>query len=79
VLENCSFPFAQKILEAVKRNEQQLQQGDRMEGISPEMIQQLQQQMSAADVSESAVPGSEVEQSVAETEQPVTGSEATDV
>jgi hypothetical protein len=50
VLENCSFPFARKILEAVKRNEQQLQQGGQMEGIPPEMVQQLQQQMSGNDV-----------------------------
>ena len=49
VLENCSFPFARKILEAVKRNEQQLQQGGQMEGIPPEMVQQLQQQMSGND------------------------------
>ena len=45
VLENCSFPYARKILEAVKRNEQQLQQGGQMEGIPPEMLQQLQQQI----------------------------------
>ncbi|MBQ3121234.1 MAG: hypothetical protein IJC08_01340, partial [Bacteroidaceae bacterium] len=45
VLENCSFPYARKILEAVKRNEQQLQQGKAMEGIPPEMMVALQQGM----------------------------------
>ena len=45
VLENCSFPYARKILEAIKRNEMQLQQGQQMDGISSNMIQKLQQEM----------------------------------
>ena len=56
VLENCSFPYARKILEAVKRNEQQLQQGSQMEGISPEMLQQLEQQIGGATTGGSAQP-----------------------
>ena len=56
VLENCSFPYAHKILEAVKRNEQQLQQGSQMEGISPEMLQQLEQQIGGATTGGSAQP-----------------------
>lgn len=42
VLENCSFPFASKILEAIKRNEQQAMQGQAMSGIPAELIAQLQ-------------------------------------
>ena len=56
VLENCSFPYARKILEAVKRNEQQLQQGSQMEGISPEMLQQLEQHIGGATTGGPAQP-----------------------
>ena len=42
MLENSSYPFASKILEAVKRNEEQAKQGGAMPGIPPELIQQLQ-------------------------------------
>ena len=45
VLENCSFPYARKILETIKRNEQQLQQGQQMQGIPPEMLENLKQAM----------------------------------
>lgn len=49
LLENCSFPFAAKILETIKRNEQQLAGGQAMQGIpanaaptsSPQMRQAL--------------------------------------
>ena len=65
VLENCSFPYARKILEAVKRNEQQLQQGQQMEGISPEMLQELQHQMAGATAlqnsTSAATDGADVE------------------
>ncbi len=40
MLENSSYPFATKILEAIKRNGQQAAQGAPMEGISPEMLAQ---------------------------------------
>ena len=43
MLENSSYPFATKILEAIKRNEQQATQGEAMEGIPPELLAQLQQ------------------------------------
>lgn len=43
MLENSSFPFATKILEAIKRNEQQAQEGKAMSGIPPELLAQVQQ------------------------------------
>lgn len=46
MLENSSFPFATKILEAIKRNEQQMQQAAPMSGIPPELLAQMQQPMS---------------------------------
>lgn len=41
LLENSSYPFAPKILEAIKRNEQEAIQGLPMEGISPELLNSL--------------------------------------
>ena len=41
MLENSSYPFATKILEAIKRNEQQAAQGAPMEGVPPELLAQL--------------------------------------
>ena len=41
MLENSSFPFAKKILEAVKKNEEQLASGQPMSGIPPELLQQM--------------------------------------
>lgn len=41
MLENSSFPFARKILEAIKRNEEQAAQGNAMEGIPPELLKQV--------------------------------------
>lgn len=38
LLENTSFPFAGKILEAIKRNEEQAAKGAPMEGIPPELL-----------------------------------------
>ncbi|MBR4849032.1 MAG: hypothetical protein IKV07_06755 [Bacteroidaceae bacterium] len=38
MLENTSFPFATKILEAIKRNEEQAAKGQPMEGVSPELL-----------------------------------------
>ncbi len=43
MLENSSYPFATKILEAIKRNEEQAAQGAPMNGISPELLAGLQQ------------------------------------
>ena len=42
MLENSSFPFATKILEAIKRNEEAAAQGGALQGIPPELIAQLQ-------------------------------------
>ena len=41
MLENSSYPFATKILEAIKRNEEAAAQGKPLEGISPELMTQL--------------------------------------
>lgn len=41
MLENSSYPFATKILEALKRNEEQAAQGGAMEGVSPELVAQV--------------------------------------
>jgi hypothetical protein len=41
MLENSSYPFATKILEAIKRNEEAAAQGKPLEGISPELMAQL--------------------------------------
>lgn len=43
MLENSSYPFATKILEAIKRKEEQAAQGAPMNGISPELLAGLQQ------------------------------------
>ena len=39
MLENSSYPFATRILEAIKRNEEQAAKGSEMEGISPELLE----------------------------------------
>ena len=39
MLENSSYPFATRILEAIKRNEEQAAKGSAMEGISPELLE----------------------------------------
>ena len=39
MLENTSFPFSAKILEAIKRNEEQAAKGEPMEGLSPELLE----------------------------------------
>ena len=39
MLENSSYPFATRILEAIKRNEEQASKGSAMEGISPELLE----------------------------------------
>ena len=38
MLENTSFPFAAKILEAIKRNEEQAAKGQPLEGVSSELL-----------------------------------------
>lgn len=49
MLENSSYPFATKILEAIKRNEQQAAQGAPIEGIPPELLAQLQSAQQSGD------------------------------
>ena len=41
MLENSSYPFATKILEAIKRNEEAVANGQQMQGIPPELMAQL--------------------------------------
>lgn len=52
LLENTSFPFADKILEAIKRNEQQAAQGAQMSGIPQELLEQLQGATNSAPAAE---------------------------
>ncbi|MBO5865168.1 MAG: hypothetical protein J6Q73_03860 [Bacteroidaceae bacterium] len=42
MLENSSYPFATRILEAIKRNEEAAAQGEQLQGIPPELMEQLQ-------------------------------------
>ena len=42
MLENSSYPFATRILEAIRRNEEAAAQGKAMEGVPPELLAQLQ-------------------------------------
>lgn len=42
MLENSSYPFATKILEAIKRNEEAAAKGQQLQGIPPELMVQLQ-------------------------------------
>ena len=42
MLENSSYPFATKILEAIKRNEEAVANGQQMQGIPPELMAQLE-------------------------------------
>ena len=39
MLENCSYPFATKILESIKRNEQAIAEGQQMQGIDTSAMQ----------------------------------------
>ena len=39
LLENSSFPFATRILESIKRNEQQIAKGAPMEGIPKVLVE----------------------------------------
>lgn len=41
-LENSTLPFAQRILESVKKNREELEANGQMSGISPEMVNQVQ-------------------------------------
>ena len=44
MLENSSYPFATKILEAIKRNEEAVAKGGVLQGIPPELMAQLEAQ-----------------------------------
>ena len=43
LLENGNFPFADQLLQSIKSQKQQIEQGQMPEGISPELLQQAQQ------------------------------------
>lgn len=59
MLENSSFPFATKILEAIKRNEEAAAQGGALQGIPPELMSQLQ----SGNLPQKPQPGEELIQS----------------
>lgn len=42
-LENSTLPFAPRILESIKKNQEELAKAQQMQGISPELVQQAQQ------------------------------------
>lgn len=56
MLENSSYPFATKILESIKRNEEELKQGNAMSGIPQELIMQLQNDAAAKSSMQNEVP-----------------------
>ena len=60
MLENSSFPFAPKILEAIKRNEEAAAQGGALQGIPPELIAQLH---AGGKMPQDAQPGDALQQS----------------
>ena len=60
MLENSSFPFAPKILEAIKRNEEAAARGGALQGIPPELIAQLQ---AGGKMPQDAQPGDALQQS----------------
>ena len=43
LLEHGEFPFADELLQSIKSQREQLQQGQVPDGISPELAQQVQQ------------------------------------
>ena len=55
LLENTSYPFATKILEALKRNEEQLAKGGAPEGIPPELVGMMGQMQQNLPQGEGAV------------------------
>ena len=55
MLENSSYPFATKILEAIKRNEEAVADGRQMQGISPELMAQVQ--TAGKSVQSTSLPG----------------------
>ena len=63
MLENSSYPFAQKILEALRRNEEEAAQGVPLSGISPELMTQLSAS-SATDVIPDTAPYEDVDKEV---------------
>ena len=55
MLENSSYPFATKILEAIKRNEESMAAGQAPQEIPPELLAQLQGQQSGAGQSHQSI------------------------
>ena len=65
MLENSSYPFATRILEAIKRNEQQAAAGQPMDGMSPELMALMkQQQIPVADAAQEMANVEPQEQSI---------------
>jgi hypothetical protein len=56
MLENSSYPFATKILESLKRNEEQMAKGLPAEGIPPELMGMIAQQANSLQAPQGTVP-----------------------
>ena len=56
MLENSSYPFATKILESLKRNEEQMAKGLPAEGIPPELMGMIAQQANSLQTPQETVP-----------------------
>lgn len=50
LLEHGDFPFADELLQSIKSQREQLEQGKVPDGISPELVQQVQQNANASAV-----------------------------
>ena len=47
LLENGDFPFADDLLQSIRSNKEAMERGEQMQGVSPELIQKVQQQVHA--------------------------------
>lgn len=56
-LENSTLPFAPRLLESLKRNQEQMQQQQMMQGINPALMQQVGQQASNPALMQQALHG----------------------
>jgi hypothetical protein len=48
-LENSSMPFAEKLLENIRQRKEELQQGQQVQGMPPEMLQEVEQAAQQGD------------------------------
>lgn len=47
LLENGDFPFADDLLQSIRSNKEAMERGEQLQGVSPELIQKVQQQVHA--------------------------------